>query len=70
MNYKCHCGKTHKIDTKKPGWAAFIKFIDDYPPNIPVTIGDGTWIVPRMYIAIHGLKGKELSLLGFPKISR
>lgn len=38
-------------------------------PTIPVTVGGRTWIVPRHYIALHGLKAVELPTLGFPEVN-
>lgn len=33
--------------------------------NIPVNYGSRTWLVPRHFIALHGLKGNELEWLAY-----
>jgi len=36
--------------------------------NIVVTVGLRHWLVPRHYIALHGLKAQDLPGLGFPEV--
>lgn len=65
----CHCGKPlHYSD-----WG--IHYLVDSiiaerggDQYIPVTVGKRTWLVQRHYIALHGLKAKELPRLGFEEI--
>ena len=38
-------------------------------PEIPVRVRGRTWLVPRHFIALHGLKAWELPLLGFPEVA-
>jgi hypothetical protein len=42
-------------------------------PDIRVTIAyekglTRTWLVPRHYIALHGIRGEDLPTLGFPEV--
>ncbi len=37
--------------------------------TVRVTIEGRTWLVPRHYIALHGLKAQELPSLGFPEVT-
>lgn len=42
--------------------AAFDQVTAGLPETIPVEVtGSGKWLVPRIYIACHGLKGHELA---------
>ena len=65
----CPCGKPlHYTD---PMLRLVVeKFIEVCGPNIRVTVGERTWLVPRHYIALHGLKADELPRLGFQEITR
>jgi hypothetical protein len=36
--------------------------------DVPITTPDGTWLVPRHYIALHGVRADELPGLGFEQI--
>lgn len=36
--------------------------------NVKVTFEGRTWEIPRHYIALHGLKGKDVPNLGFKEI--
>lgn len=51
---ECPCGKTH------PQLAALIT---KFAREIKVTVGTETWLVPRIYIAAHGLKRNEIPTL-------
>jgi hypothetical protein len=37
--------------------------------TMPVTVGGRTWMVPRHYIALHGLKAVEMPFLGFEEVN-
>lgn len=68
VDYKCPCIEgSHVIDLQFEEWMIFAKLVRDLGENQNVHyIGNGkTYIVPRIYIAKHGLKGKDLPLLGF-----
>lgn len=66
---KCHCGKPlHYNDPKvEKDVRALIKLLGE---NVEVHIGDRRWIVPRHYIALHGIKAGELPTLGFKEVTR
>lgn len=40
----------------------------DGSPDLPVQYGSRTWIVPKHYIALHGIKGAGLPQLKFPEV--
>ena len=65
----CHCGRPlHYTDPKAEYLIrAMIKTLG---PDIPVTVAERTWLVPRHYIALHGLKAQEIHLLGFREITK
>jgi hypothetical protein len=42
--------------------------VREYGPNIRVVAGGQTFLVPRHYIALHGLKAAEMPSLGFPVV--
>ena len=65
---RCACGHPlHYSDPKIRG--AVERMIAARGPEIPVTVGQRTWLVPRHYIALHGLKSWELPMLGFPEVA-
>lgn len=67
MSELCHCGKPlHYTSMLMQAWV--LSQIDRKGPTVPVTDSAGrTWIVPRHFIALHGLKEQEVSLLGFAR---
>lgn len=70
---KCHCGKPlHYKDAKAREIVdRIIKQTGHRFVNISVEVADGetkTWSVDRHYIALHGLKAKELPGLGFEEV--
>lgn len=63
----CHCGKPlHYADPKKA--AIMRKMVLDNGAFIPVVACGRTWKVQRHYIALHGIKAKELPYLGFLEV--
>lgn len=63
----CHCGKPlHYMDKDVEDFVN--KMIQKHGENIEVTsnVSKITYIIPRHYIALHGLKESELATLGFP----
>jgi hypothetical protein len=67
----CACGKP--LHYSNPELQAVVDaLIANLGPEIVVTTPDGSWKVPRHYIALHGLKAYELSAvaerLGFGKM--
>ena len=71
MDKLCHCGKPlHYTDPEIQ--RAVEKLIEQLGETVKVTLMDDgrerTWRVPRHYIALHGLKGREVAGLGFEEI--
>jgi hypothetical protein len=64
----CHCGKPlHYSDPEIQRMVeTLIRTQGEY---LPVTVGERTWLVPRHYIALHGLKAIELPFLGFEEVT-
>ncbi len=60
----CWCGKPLHYSSEQVR-AMVEKFVRELGPTIPVSCGDKTYLVPRHFIALHGLKAQELPLLGF-----
>jgi hypothetical protein len=44
------------------------RFVAELGEYVTVRRGDRAWRVPRHYIALHGLKGKDLPNLGFEEV--
>lgn len=65
--FDCHCGKKHTIDPTNPTWELFLVMVDQYGEDAHITMIDTgkRYIVPKIYIAIHGVMGKDLPSLGF-----
>lgn len=63
----CHCGKPLHYTSQ-----AAREFVDELVrekgETILVTVNGHTWLVPRHYIALHGLKGHEVDKLGFTEV--
>jgi hypothetical protein len=55
----CPCGTMHSMDAKtKRDYDAVTADVD---PLITVTTGAGSWRVPRIFIACHGVKADEMA---------
>ena len=64
----CPCGRPlHYRDSKTETMMKFMVRLCG--PTITVTTPDGTWRVPRHYIALHGLKADDLPKLGFERVN-
>lgn len=62
MTEMCACGRPlHYTDPEN--YRRVQKLVDDLGPNIRVTTPSGTWVVPRHYIALHGIKAVEIRQL-------
>lgn len=59
--YDCCCGKPHEPFMQEAA-KTFLSQMG-VPECVPVTNQDGTWRVPRIYIALHGLKSTQLAFL-------
>ena len=67
MAEACHCGKPlHYASAERR--AEVERLIEELGANITVCVGFRRWLVPRHYIALHGLKASSLPGLGFPEI--
>ena len=68
MDGLCHCGKPlhyTDADVERAMW----RLIALKGERIKVTVGGRSWLVPRHYIALHGLKAWELPFLGFEEVT-
>jgi len=62
----CACGRPlHYSDSLLQEFVQ--RMVDELGENIRVTTRERTWLVPRHYLALHGLKAWELPGLGFPE---
>jgi hypothetical protein len=65
----CHCGRPLHYNSQ--GVQAFVeKQIAKLGETVPVTAPDAngvyrSWLVPRHFIALHGIKAAEVYRLGF-----
>ncbi len=65
----CACGRPlHYSDPKMQRIVQSL--VDDLGPDVEVTVGEQSWLVPRHYVALHGIRGWELPTLGFPRVQR
>jgi hypothetical protein len=55
--FRCPCGRSHRLS------AEVGELIRTAGPLALVTTPDGSWQVPRVWIAVHGLKPHELPAL-------
>ena len=64
----CACGKPlHYID---PVVQELVQnLVDKQGEDIRVTANGRTWLVPRHFIALHGIKARELEKFGFPEFT-
>lgn len=64
----CHCGRPlHYTDPKVEYLIrAMVKKLG---PTVPVQVDDRAWLVPRHWIALHGLRAQELPALGFEEVT-
>lgn len=59
---RCPCGEVHELPASVR--AAYESVTAGLPPLMRVFVPDvGCWLVPRIYIAVHGLKADELPAL-------
>jgi len=67
----CPCGQTHDGSPSLPHVA---RLVEQMGETVVVTVPGGSWHVPRIYIAMHGLKAEELKVLadkyGWKKLGR
>jgi hypothetical protein len=68
MSKLCHCGlPLHYTDPEvQQQVEALIQISGEF---IDVSVNGETWRVSRHYIALHGLKGADVSKLGFQRVN-
>lgn len=70
MNTKpelCHCGKPlHYADPVQE--TIMRKMVETFGNNVVVSAQGRSWLVPRHYIALHGIYEPDLPRLGFTEI--
>jgi hypothetical protein len=54
----CPCGVPHELTSDI--WKLYDRLQEGQDPRMPVTIPAGSWRVPRIYIACHGLKAQDI----------
>jgi hypothetical protein len=60
----CHCGQPlHYTDKELEAQVRHI--VERFGEYIPIQVEDHTYLVQRHFIALHGIKGKDISKLGF-----
>ena len=64
----CACGRPlHYAD---PFLRKLVQeWVDELGESMPVHVGGRAWMIPRHYIALHGLKAAEIEKLGFPEVT-
>jgi hypothetical protein len=64
----CACGKP--LHYSSPEIQRLIEeIVRDFGEDLEVVCGEHRWLVPRHFIALHGLKAWELPTLGFKEIT-
>jgi len=67
MSERCACGRP--LHYSDPAIEKFVRArVEELGPMVPVVVDDRAWLVPRHYIALHGLKAWELPGLGFQEV--
>jgi hypothetical protein len=64
----CHCGRPLHYQDKSLE-AQLTDLTEQLGEFMPVTVDGKTWSVQRHYIALHGIKGKDLSKLEFKEFT-
>jgi len=64
---RCACGQPlHYTDSRTK--VLVDRLIATNGENVRVVVGRRAWLVPRHYIALHGLKADDLPHLGFVEL--
>ena len=64
----CACGKPLHYQSKIIEKMAQ-KLVDELGENVTVTYGARSWLVPRHYIALHGIDPEQIRERGFPEVT-
>jgi hypothetical protein len=68
MDKLCHCGhKLHFSNARQK--RELEEVINRFGENITINYGIKKYLVPRTYIALHGIRDKDISKLGFKEIT-
>ena len=69
---RCGCGRPLHYSNQAIR-ALVQELVAELGPDVTVTTPAGTWLVPRHYLALHGLAAGELprlaAALGFPAVA-
>ena len=64
----CACGKP--LHYLEPMLREIVQSqVDQLGENIRVRLGTRVWLVPRHFIALHGIRARELERLRFPQVT-
>jgi hypothetical protein len=66
---KCYCGLPLHYQDKNIE-AEMIKLVKEEGSHVPVVAGGHTFMVPRHFIALHGIKSETLKFMGFEEINK
>jgi hypothetical protein len=64
----CHCGRPLHYTNPNTEFA-MREMIRLLGPTLLVTVAGRSWKVPRHYLALHGLKGRDVASLGFEEVT-
>jgi hypothetical protein len=68
-NLPCPCGEIHELSARTR--VAYDNVTMGLPADVMITVPEGSWRVPRIFLAVHGVKADELPALaeryGFPR---
>jgi hypothetical protein len=57
----CPCGKPHTLSGD--AWDSYRRITAGKPPTVMLTVAARSWLVPRIWIAVHGIRGREIPAL-------
>lgn len=57
----CPCGGQHRLGAEI--YAEYQRVVKDKPPTLRIQAGGDCWLVPRLYIALHGIKAADVPQL-------
>lgn len=65
---KCYCGRPLHY-TSRDAEEVMHDMVARLGPNVRITVGSRTWLVPRHYIALHGISARDLPVLRFTEVT-
>jgi len=57
---RCPCGADH---SSHQFWPVLIELVQSLGETVVITTPQGSWKVPRIFIAMHGIKERDLATL-------